>query len=337
MTDLDARFDLARAAGVLPNVHGVMVLRYAEVIFERYLAGTDAARARPLGVVQIGPATLHDLRSASKSIVGLLYGIALAAGRVPPPEGPLLAQFPEYPDLAADPARQALTVAHALTMTLGTEWDELSLPYSDPRNSEIAMDAAPDRYRYVLERPIACPPGVRWTYSGGATAVLARVIERGTGKPIHAFAREALFDPLGLGATDWGQSATGEAFAASGVRMTLPDFARIGALVLADGAWNGRLLVPRDWLAASLTPAIAMPDGRRYGYQWYLGVVPTDDGAGGIVWERTVTAAGLGGQRLFLVPGRRLVVAVLAGNYDAPDQWRPPLAVLRDVVLPGMR
>src|SRR5205807_491308 len=84
---------------------------------------------------------LHDLRSATKSIVGLLYGIALAAGKVPAPDQKLLAQFPEYPDLAGDPRRAAWTVGHVLTMTLGTEWDE-QLSYTDPRNSETAMDGA---------------------------------------------------------------------------------------------------------------------------------------------------------------------------------------------------
>ncbi len=147
--DLEERFDIARQAGTLPNLHGVVAARRGQVFFERYLAGPDAARARPLGIIRFGPDTLHDLRSVTKSIVGLLYGIALGQRQVPPPEAPLLEQFPEYPDLATDPARRRLTVRHALTMTLGTEWDALTIPYTDPRNSEIAMDQAPDRYRYV--------------------------------------------------------------------------------------------------------------------------------------------------------------------------------------------
>ena len=170
--DLAQRFEIARQAGSLPNVHGVVAVRGGRIVFERYLAGLDAARARPLGVVRFGPDTLHDMRSVTKSIVGLLYGIALAAGKVPAPEANLLAQFPEYPDLTGDPARQVLTVAHALTMTLGTEWDELTIPYTDPRNSEIAMDRADDRCRYVLERQVIEPPGLHWTYNGGTTAVL---------------------------------------------------------------------------------------------------------------------------------------------------------------------
>lgn len=124
---------------------------------------------------------LHDVRSVSKSVVGLLYGIALAGGKVPP-EAKLYEHFPEYPDLAAQPGRDRLTIHHALSMTLGLEWDELTLSYDDPRNSDMLMEAAPDRVRFVLERPIVSEPGVKWTYCGGATALLGRLIAKGTGE-----------------------------------------------------------------------------------------------------------------------------------------------------------
>jgi CubicO group peptidase (beta-lactamase class C family) len=335
--DVEERFEVAREAGVLPNLHGVVAARNGRIFFERYLAGLDAALARPLGVVRFGPDTLHDMRSVTKSIVGLLYGIALATGCVPIPEAKLVEQFMEYPDLSTDPARQRLTVGHALTMTLGTEWDEMTIPYTDPRNSEIAMDRAADRYRYILERPVAEPPGLHWTYNGGATALLARLIAKGTGRPLEDFAREALFEPLGITLTEWERGRDGDVFAASGLRITLRDLARIGLMVLDGGRWHGRQVVPAQWLAASFAPAVSMPDSRRYGYQWYLSAVPRDNGAGGVTSEETVSAMGNGGQRLFLLPRLGLVVAITAGNYDAPDQWRPPTAVLRDVLLPALR
>jgi CubicO group peptidase (beta-lactamase class C family) len=148
--DLADRLDRAVQDGRLPNLHAVVVARGGKLVLERYDDGPDERWGEPLGRVSFGPEVKHDLRSVSKSVVGLLYGIALADGRVPALDQPLVDHFP-YPDLATDPVRRRMTVAHALSMTLGTAWDE-SLPYSDPRNSEIAMEMAPDRYRFVLDR-----------------------------------------------------------------------------------------------------------------------------------------------------------------------------------------
>src|SRR5215472_7973751 len=119
------------------------------------------ARTRLGGIrsapVTFAPLVLHDLRSVSKSVVGLLYGIALADGNVPPPEGKLYDQFPDYADLAKQSGRDRLTMHHVLSMTLGLEWDEFAIPYGNLRNSENAMEAgarsfslhsrAPDRTR----------------------------------------------------------------------------------------------------------------------------------------------------------------------------------------------
>jgi len=257
-SNLNEVFEAARQAGLLPNIHGVVVARAGEIVFERYLVGTDAARGRPLGVVRFGPNTLHDVRSVTKGIVGLLYGIAVEQARAAKPEAKLIDEFPEYSDLASDAGRQALTVRHALTMTLGTEWDELTIPYTDPRNSEIAMDNAADPYRYVLERPIKESPGIRWVYNGGATALLGRIITKGTGKKLDGFAREALFEPLGIRAFEWIENRNGDAIAASGLRITPRDLARIGVMILNDGRHEGRQIVPEAWLKTAFKPAVSL-------------------------------------------------------------------------------
>ena len=80
-------------------------------------------------------------------------------------------------------------------MTLGFEWDEFTIPYRTAGNSEDAMEAAPDRFRFILERPIVGEPGVKWIYCGGATAILGRLIGKGTGEKLPAYARRVLFDP----------------------------------------------------------------------------------------------------------------------------------------------
>jgi CubicO group peptidase (beta-lactamase class C family) len=134
----------------------------------------------------------------------------------------------------------SLTIAHALTMTLGTAWPESGIPYSDPSNRETAMEATVDRYRFILEHPIVAEPGTKWIYNGGATALLGRLIAKGTGKSLQEYARSALFAPLGLGAAQWATGRDGEPRAASGLSMVPRDLARIGQLVLEDGAWLGR-------------------------------------------------------------------------------------------------
>ena len=322
------------------NLHCVVIVRKGRLVLERYFEGDDNARGSPLGKVTFGPDTLHDLRSASKSVVGLLYGIALADGNVPPPEAPLLASFPEYADLAADPARNRWTIHHVLTMTMGTDWDELSVPYTDATNSETSMDMAPDRYRFVLGAPVVMEPGKRWIYNGGATALLARIIARGTGKPLEVFARERLFDPLGIGPTEWLTDRDGEAIAASGLRMTPRDLARIGLLMLNGGMWGDRRVVPAQWIKRSTSPMVDIDEIRQYGYQWYLGkfvfTVATGPRWDRSRLERFWSAIGNGGQRLFVFPGLDLVVAITAGNYDTPDQGIPPTRVIREVVLPAI-
>jgi CubicO group peptidase (beta-lactamase class C family) len=331
---LNARIDKLIADKRIWNIHGVVILRGGKLAFERYFTGRDNARGKDLGVITFGPDTLNDLRSVSKSIVGLLYGIAMARGKAPPPEAPLFDSFPAYRELAKD-SREKLTIHHVLTMTMGQEWDETGVPYTSKLNSEIAMDLAADRYRFILERKVVREPGRYATYSGGATALLAKIIRSGTGKSLHEFAREVLFDPLGMGKTEWGVDKTGEEFAASGLRMTPRDLALVGQLVLNRGVWNGKTIVPASWIERSMKPYTSHDDFRRFGYHWYISHFGFGRQVG---WqpekvEENWMAMGNGGQRLFVLPGIDLAVAITAGNYDTEDQWIPPTRLMREAVL----
>jgi len=255
--DIDSLLAPLLRDGKASGLHTLLAARGGRLLVERYWEGEDWNRGIPLGKVAFGPQVLHDLRSVSKSIVGLLYGIALADSKVPPPEAKLYAQFLEYADLAKEPGRDRITVAHALSMTLGSVWDEITFPYSDPRNSEIQMDQAPDRYRFILDCPIVGEPGAKWTYCGGATALLGRLISKGTGRSLVDFARKAMFEPLGLGPIEWTTGRDGEPLAASGLRMRAPDLLRIGEMVQGNGAWQGRQIVPASTFVAQLSPSFS--------------------------------------------------------------------------------
>lgn len=321
------RLDDALRSGQLDGLHAVVASRGGRTLLEHYGAGADFTWGNPVGVVEFGPGTLHDMRSVTKSVTALLYGIALGDGLVPAPQEPLLPQFPHYPDLAADPSRARLTVEHALTMSLGLEWRE-DLPYDSPANAEIAMELAPDRYRYILERPVVEPPGTRWAYCGGATALLGRLIADGTGQSLPEYGQAKLFDPLGISRYEWMAGEDGVASAASGLRLVPHDLLRLGELVLREGVWDGRRLVPADWIRTMLQPRLSTDWDGRYGYQWYVESVAD---------HRVVAAMGNGGQRLYVLPDLDLAVAVTAGNYDDPDQWRTPLALLEQVILAETR
>jgi CubicO group peptidase (beta-lactamase class C family) len=329
------RLAQARQDGRIDGLHALLVSQGGKPVFEHYGRGEDQAEGRGwLGTVGFAPDVPHDLRSVSKSVVALAYGIALAAGQVPPPEAKLYAQFPDYADLARQPGRDQLTIHHVLSMTLGFDWDELTIPYGDPRNAENAMEAAPDRYRFILERPIAGEPGVKWSYCGGATALLGRLIAKDTGEDLLAYCRRVLFEPLGFGPVAWAKGSDGEYRAASGLRLLPRDLLKIGQLMLAGGVWNGRQIVPRDWLKRAITPAVTIQDGRRYGYHWYLGASPAGASQR---WQPWVGGIGWGGQRLYAFPALDLVVAQLCGNYNKPnaEQRRINDAIIGEIVLPG--
>ena len=326
--DLAERLAIGLRSGLLPDIHAVLVARGGRMVLEHYGSGRDEAWGRDLGQVTFGPDVLHDLRSVTKSVVGLLYGIALDRRLVPPPDAPLLAAFPEYPDLVADPARAALTVGHALRMTMGTDWDEMSVPYTDPRNSEIAMEQASDRLRFVLGGRMVKPPGQEWTYSGGAVAVIGALIARGTGKKLQDFAAEALFAPLGISRFEWARGADGVASAASGLRLLPRDLLRIGTLVLAGGEVAGRQVVSRAWLEASSHPTVPAVGEVRYGRLWYVGESPVLG-----VARTWVAGLGNGGQQFWVMPSVDMAVVITAGRYNKPDQFVAPVKISREIIL----
>lgn len=316
---LPARLDAGIASGLLPGLHLVVAHRDTKPLFAAYKEGEDEDWGQPLGHRRFSPTEL-------------LYGMALDRGLVPPLDAPVVDAFPEYADLVADADRRRILVRHALSMTMGLEWDE-SLPYTDPRNSEIAMELAPDRYRFVLDRPIVTAPGANWTYSGGAVALVGALIARGTGQSLPDFADDVLFSPLGITDFAWSAGADGVYSAASGLRLTGPDLARIGDLIVAGGEIDGKRLVSEAWLKESFTPVAPAFDGLSYGLLWFLGEMNAR-----ALGRRTRFLAGFGngGQRLFLVPELQLSVAIFCGRYNDWMSWTTPTRIFDEMLVPSL-
>jgi CubicO group peptidase (beta-lactamase class C family) len=143
---------------------------------------------------------------------------------------------------------------------------------------------------------MADPPGTQWAYCNAVSHLLSAIVAESTGMTLEDFARVHLFEPLGIGNVVWATDPQGHNVGYAHLSMRPHDLAKLGYLYLHGGEWDGQQVLPRDWIAASITPGVA-PD---YGYQWWVG--PS--------WYY---ASGYGGQRLYVFPSLDLMVVTTAG------------------------
>jgi CubicO group peptidase (beta-lactamase class C family) len=316
------------------DVHAVVIIRHGKLVFEQYFRGYDEPWGGARGPHDFDAATKHDMRSASKSVVSLLVGIAIDRKLIAGVDEPVVKFFPEYAALKT-PGWDAITLRHLLTMSSGIQWDE-NRPWTDPANDEPHLGKEADPIGYVLGKPIAAAPDETWNYNGGGTDLLGNILERASGKSLNDFAREVLFEPLGITDGKWETYQNGRIAAAVGLRIRPRDAAKIGQLVLDHGAWKGRQIVPAAWIAQSVAPrfqTIGYFGGLAfYGYQWWLG--RTLSRGEEIKW---IAAVGLGGQRIFIVPDLDLVVMTTSGLYTSPRQGNAALDILYSSVIPSIR
>jgi CubicO group peptidase (beta-lactamase class C family) len=310
------------------NVHAVVIARHGRLAFERYYCGRERRWMEWLAPVQFSPETKHDIRSISKSVTSLLVGLAVGAERFPPLDSSVVDYFPEYADLRT-PKNVLITFRHLLTMSHGQRWDE-SRGWKSRANNERQLLEARDPSRYVLEQKVASPPGVFFNYSGGATTLLGAALVKAVGQRIDAYAKEKLFEPLGITDVEWLSFAgSAEIAAFAGLRLRPRDLAKLGQLVADAGRWNGRQIIPAQWIAESTAPRLNV-DGREalyYGYHWWLGrsLLNGHD----LAWT---AGFGSGGQRLFIVPRLDLVIVVNAFE----SRRSIPVAILNRFVLPAV-
>jgi CubicO group peptidase (beta-lactamase class C family) len=314
------------------KIHGVVVVRHGKLVMERYYKGMPPRESGRSDAVQFGPTVTHYIHSISKSVTSLLIGIARGEGKFPDLDAPAIDHLPpQYAD-ATTPDNARITLRDLLTMSSGREWDEVR-PYGDPKNSVWQMVRAPDLYRFVLQQRVADKPGTVFNYDSGDTELLGLVLAHSTGQSIDDYARDKLFGPLGITDFDWVKMRnSGQPFAAGGLLLRPRDMAKLGQLLLTDGQWNGKQVVPKGWVAESTKPRVKA-GGLDYGYQWWLG--RTFLKGRELHWT---AGFGYGGQRLFVQPDLDLVVAVTAGDYASPnrDQGMIPLDVFAQHVLPAI-
>ena len=322
-----------------PNAHMVLVAYQGKLVYEKYLSGDDESWGVQVGLREFDENSLHDLRSVSKSVTSLLLGIALGDNFEAALSRPIIEYFPEFAEQVADGVER-VTLHHVLTMSAGFQWNEMEVPYSNLNNDERRMYHVADPVQYVLSKPLYSEPGERWYYNGGMTMVIAALIEKISGQPFLEFAHEKLSAPLGIseeyvewrGLGIW-RSRTSLPSAASGLRTRIRDLAKIGALMLNDGRWQGQQLVPREWVRLSSQrhmeqtfPNWSLDGIYGYGYQWWPANFRGEYGE-----FSALAGVGYGGQRLFVIPEKDMVVTIFAGNYGN-GIWRMSELVLAEIV-----
>jgi CubicO group peptidase (beta-lactamase class C family) len=309
------------------NIHSVLVVRHGRLLFEHYRAGEDECWGESLGNVAHGPDSKHDLRSVTKGVISLMFGIALDRKLIRDIDEAVIDCFPQYSDLRT-PEKERISLRHLLTMSAGLEWNE-NVPFSDPKNSAMRMLSSTDRCRYVLEQPVVAPGGQVWNYNSGGTLLLEAVIANAAGGALDDVAREFLLGPLGISDFAWTRNLKSGILEWGGLRLRSRDLAKIGQLVLNGGNWNGRQIVSQKWVkestAAHIGPAALM---YFYGYQWWLGRSLV--GGREVPW---ICAMGHGGQRIFAVPALDLVAVVTAGLYADAVHGLLPLIIFNRYVL----
>jgi len=253
--------------------------------------------------------------SMTKSVLAALVGVLVGEGRLSL-DGPV--PVPAWG--AADDPRGRIHLRELLRMSSGLEFEEV---YDDPlADATFMLFGAPDVAGYAAGKPLAAPPGKRWSYSSGTTNILAGVLRAVVGEGAQlAFPRRALFDRLGMASAVLETDPSGTFVGSSFMYATARDWARFGELLRLDGVWRGERLLPAGWVEFLRTPAPAAPGGK-YGAHLWLEVGEFFRGADRPALPRDAFhAIGHEGQFVSVIPSRELVVVRLgltsvAGAWD---------------------
>jgi CubicO group peptidase (beta-lactamase class C family) len=273
-------------------VDSVVVVRHGQIVWEEYRNNYSAE-------------TPHHIQSVTKSVTSILIGIALTQGLIETVQQPMVSFFPDHDIDNLDGRKERITLEHLLTMSEGMDWHEWDFAYDDRRNSLGRMWASHDAVQHVLDTPMAREPGDVWAYNSGTSILLGGIIERVTGQDTLSFAREHLFDPIGVSYVYWDKARGNHYHTDGGLFLKPRDMARLGYLMLNGGIWDGKQIVSPDWVAASSAAHRDTGIGYGYGYQWWT--LPGDAG---------YAATGHFEQKIYVIPEADMVVVFTANIAD---------------------
>jgi CubicO group peptidase (beta-lactamase class C family) len=286
------------------NIDSIIVIRHGYIVLEEY----------PTSLYNENRS--HYWYSVTKSFTSSLIGIALDNGYIDNVSQTVLSFFPERDISNWDERKERITLENLLTMRSGLFWDESSAPFTSPENGIFHLMNR-DGVQYVLELNMTSEPGEEWHYNTGASHLLSAIVQQTTGLTALDFAREYLFEPLGISNVFWSSDASGVTRGGFDLYIRPRAAAKFGYLFLNNGTWDGTQIISHDWINASTSTFTKLDTDTGYGYQWWTSL--------GYYY-----AAGLYGQYIFVTPDKDLVV-VFSSNIRQGEY--PHERLLRDYIL----
>lgn len=281
--------------GTYPNVHSILIIKDGKLVFEEYFYEHDKNK-------------LHELRSATKSFISALTGIAIEKGYIKSINEKVLPYFPEYIFKNNTDAKNKITIENLLTNQSGLDCDIYN-PKATGNESIMAYEK--DWIQYSLDLPMLDSAGGIGQYCSSNPIILGRIIEKATKITLPEFAKQTLFKDLGIKKFDWNfkpDPSSGETFCQLNLRSR--DMAKLGLLYLNNGVWNGKQVIPKNWVEQSLAKHSVVA-GLDYGYLWWTKYLDAD----GVRYYGKL-AQGNGGQKIYIFKELNLVTVITAGHYN---------------------
>jgi CubicO group peptidase (beta-lactamase class C family) len=283
-------YDFIEAYGV--NLHSVSIVRNGFLVHEEYISNYKLREEKSYGsepdyygIDVVINGSLHVQFSATKTIIALLIGIAIDKGFIDNVNQTFASFFPTL--TYNTPSKEDVTIEHLLTMTSGIYGD------TDP---EFGGDKT---IQQILNPALYSTPGTAFRYSSYSTNLLSAIINKSTGQKTSNFAKEYLFDPIGITQNDfyWLENSEGINNGGYGLYFTPQAMSRIWLLMLNNGMWNGTQVISENWMIKVGTP-------QSNGFYGYLAWMD----------KYSYHAAGLLGQYIFLIPTYNLTVVFTADS-----------------------
>lgn len=255
------------------EIHSAMILRHGKVVAELY---PEPYRA------EYG----HQLFSCSKTFTAAAVGLAIADNRLWLDDR-LAAFFPEFLPDTVDERLASITVRDLLTMRSGFE--------VDTQMRTIRHDWV----RAYLNHPLVADPGTLFAYDSIDTYLLSAIVQRVTGMKVFDYLNQRVFTPMHITETCWEESPEGISTGGWGLYLQPESLAKFGQLLLNGGEWEGKQLLPAEWVKEMSSKHVDNPAGDDYGYQMWMCDYP---GA--------VRADGAYGQYIIIIPDKDMVVVI---------------------------